>query len=108
MPPTEFNIVLTVGEPLPPPPPPIIIPEPEPEGLPTGRVYEFLMNGKMKIMLSKDIIFTKKDTEERLKMELMPGAYSDPALLKFDFKVTKISKKDIDVQFTFENPLQVS
>ena len=103
MPATEIDILLTVGPDIPPPPPP---PEPKPEadplGLPTASIYSFLMDSTMVLRFSKDINLSMDGLKERFKITIIPGVYSDPEVLKFDFAIKEIKSKDIELQFTFE------
>ena len=60
------------------------------------------MNGRMVLRFSKDVTIPEEGLKDRMKITVIPGVYSDPEVLKFDYEVVEVGSKDVDIQFTFE------
>ena len=120
MTPKSFELILTVGDPIPIEPlPPLMVPPPGVEPL-DAKIKEFLMNGKMTILISSPVEFPDdllerhakimatqvpiygEDTDiayvrNMVKIEVLPGDMTDPELLKFTFIITELTPTAINI-----------
>ena len=127
----KYELILTVGEVIPPEPLPVLKAAPDGVKLPKMEIKEFMPDGVMKITVSKPLDFPS-DLMQRyndirqnpvplygeskeigyirnmMKIDLVAGDGNDESMLGFDFNITALEPTEIDVQFTFENPVAVS
>ena len=104
MPPYEIPMNLTIGFFEPP-----TLPEkiPEPKNVPRVNIQSFLMNGKMSVTLSRSLTFPE-DVKESMDIEILAGHSTDPSVLGFKFDITSQTDSQIDFQFKFDKPLEIS
>jgi len=77
---------------------------PEQKNLPRPQISSFTMNGLMKIFFTSPMGYPD-DLEKELVIEIIPGDMTDPDLLGFSFNVLDRTESEINVEFTFDNPL---
>lgn len=126
-----YELILTVGEVIPPEPLPVLKAAPDGVKLPKMEIKEFMPDGVMRITVSKPLEFPS-DLMQRyndirqnpvplygeskeigyirnmMRIELVSVDGNDESMLGYDFNITALEPTEIEVTFTFENPIAIS